>query len=204
MLDQFINTSSNQRTDAYGGSIENRARLVLETVDAVVDAVGEERTAVRFGPFMGFQSMEDESPYETWGYLTEQLQARHPNLAYLHFVEPRDTYAPPDDKTKELVTLDPFRAIWKGPFISADGYTNNLKLAEDTANRTGNLISFGRGYIANPDLVLRLKHGWPLNPYDRSTFYYGGDKGFTDYPTYSAEADATGDKQGAVVDPTQA
>jgi 2,4-dienoyl-CoA reductase-like NADH-dependent reductase (Old Yellow Enzyme family) len=89
IIDQFINSNSNVRTDKYGGSIENRTRLALEVVDAVQQAVGPERTAIRFSPWGAFQDMGDETPLETWGYLTQQLQDNHPNLAYLHMVEPR-------------------------------------------------------------------------------------------------------------------
>lgn len=186
MLDEFINSSSNKRTDEYGGSIENRARIVLETVEAVAKAIGEERTGVRFSPWSDFQDMKDETPYATWGYLTEQLQNRHPNLAYLHFIEPRDDMLVPEADTskKAHLTLDPFRAVWRGPFISAGGYTTNPKLAEEVADKTGDLIAFGRSFIANPDLVSRLKHGWPLNPYNRSTFYTSDEIGYTDYPAY--------------------
>ncbi|ORZ00110.1 hypothetical protein BCR43DRAFT_555630 [Syncephalastrum racemosum] len=185
LLDEFINSSSNKRTDEYGGSIENRARIILETVEAVVKAIGEQRTGIRFSPWSDFQDMKDDTPYATWGYLTEQLQAKHPNLAYLHFIEPRDDMLVPDaDLSKKAhLTLDPFRAIWRGAFISAGGYTTSPKLAGEVADKTGDLVAFGRSYIANPDLVLRLKHAWPLNPYDRSTFYTTSEAGYTDYPT---------------------
>ncbi|KAI8384952.1 uncharacterized protein BYT42DRAFT_597923 [Radiomyces spectabilis] len=160
LLDQFINTSSNKRTDMYGGSIENRTRFALEVVDAIADAIGPDRTAIRFSPWSGFQDMQDDTPIETWGYIVSQLQARHPDLAYVHFSEPR------------------------GPFISSGGYSVDTKLAFDRAAKTGDLISFGRAYTANPDLVERLRNGWPLTCYNRSTFYTGGTEGYVDYPSY--------------------
>ncbi|ORY90364.1 hypothetical protein BCR43DRAFT_464278 [Syncephalastrum racemosum] len=183
LVDQFLNTSSNRRTDEYGGTIPNRARFGLEVVDAVAAAVGPQRTAIRLSPFGGFQDMEDATPYDTWTYFTKQLQEKQPNLAYLHYVEPRE-----DLESHASLTLDPFRAAWKGPFISAGGYTTNPKLAEQVADRTGNLIAFGRTYIANPDLATRLQNSYPLNDYNRDTFYVGDAKGYTDYETYKVAA----------------
>lgn len=183
LIDQFINTSSNKRTDEYGGSIENRTRFCLEVVDAVVAAVGAERVGIRLSPWSEFQDMADETPYETWGYIASQLQARHPNMAYLHFIEPRDDFS---RKTKNdtVNSLDPFRKAWKGPFISAGGYTTHPELATKIADETGNLIAIGRAFIANPDIVERLKNGWPLNKYNPQTFYGGDHVGYTDYPFY--------------------
>lgn len=117
LIDQFNNTSSNQRTDIYGGSIENRARFALEVVDAVVEAIGAERTAIRFSPYYGFQGMHDENPAATWNYLTQSLQSSHPNLAFLHFIEPR-TNIRSDFCVDTTESLDSFRSIWKGPFVS--------------------------------------------------------------------------------------
>ncbi|KAI8372988.1 uncharacterized protein BYT42DRAFT_578789 [Radiomyces spectabilis] len=187
LLDQFINTSSNKRSDIYGGSIENRARFALEVVDAIADAIGPDRTAIRLSPWSGFQDMQDDTPYETWGYIVSQLQAHQPELAYVHFVEPRIDFrseALPDTTD----SLDPFRQIWKGPFISAGGYTIDPKLAFERSDKSGDLIAFGRAFIANPDIVERLRNGWPLNRYNRKTFYTPGAEGYTDYPVYQPEA----------------
>ncbi|RCI02979.1 hypothetical protein CU098_011811 [Rhizopus stolonifer] len=185
LLDQFINTSSNKRTDAYGGSIENRARFPLEVVDAVVDAVGAERTAIRFSPGGKFQDMEDETVVETWSYLTSQLQKNHPDLAYLHFIEARANFF--NDEANNVDTLEPYRQIWKGPFITASGFSTNVPHAIDIAEKTGNLIAFGRAFIANPDLPERIRNGWELNKYDRSTFYTNDAAGYTDYPFYDTK-----------------
>ncbi|KAI9495764.1 hypothetical protein BDB00DRAFT_811599 [Zychaea mexicana] len=187
IIDQFINTSSNFRTDEYGGSYENRARFCLELTTAVVEAVGVERVAVRLSPWSEFQDMEDKTPYDTWSYIVSELQAHHAKLAYIHFIEPRDDYG---RKTKNdtVNTLDPFRAIWKGPFVSAGGYTTNPSLAAKIADETGNLIAIGRAYIANPDLVHRLQHGLPLTKYIRDTFYTHDAEGYTDYPFYQEDA----------------
>ncbi|OAD72716.1 hypothetical protein PHYBLDRAFT_133910 [Phycomyces blakesleeanus NRRL 1555(-)] len=185
LIDQFINTSSNIRTDQYGGSIENRTRFALEVVEGVSKAIGEERTAIRLSPWSGFQDMKDDTPYETWGYLVNQLQERHPRLAYLHFIEPRDQFINDGNPTADRGDA-PFRKAWKGPFITAGGYTTTPKRAFETTEKLENtLVAFGRSFIANPDLPLRLKNDWPLNKYDRSTFYTSGSVGYTDYPYYN-------------------
>ncbi|KAL0079877.1 hypothetical protein J3Q64DRAFT_1148206 [Phycomyces blakesleeanus] len=194
LIDQFLNTSSNIRTDQYGGSIENRTRFALEVIEGVSKAIGEDRTAIRLSPWSGFQDMKDDTPYETWGYLVSQLQEKHPNLAYLHFIEPRDdnitTMFPEIDRTEiiENDTIEPFHKAWKGPFISAGGYTTTPKRAFETTERLENtLVAFGRSFIANPDLPLRLKNDSPLNKYNRATFYSSGNAGYTDYPFYNPD-----------------
>ncbi|OBZ89175.1 12-oxophytodienoate reductase 1 [Choanephora cucurbitarum] len=182
LIDQFINSSSNKRIDQYGGSIENRTRFALEIVDAIVDAVGAERTAIRLSPGSGIQDVQDDTPVETWGYLISQLQQSHPDLAYLHLVEPRgDVFA---DKTNSIDTLEPYRKIWKGPLVVASGFSTNIPHAIDLAEKTGDLVAFGRAFIANPDLPERILNGWKLNQYDRSTFYTHDALGYTDYPYY--------------------
>ncbi|KAI8144957.1 12-oxo-phytodienoic acid-like protein [Fennellomyces sp. T-0311] len=179
LIDQFINSSSNTRTDEYGGSIENRTRLAFDVVEAVARSIGPERTGIRFSPFSGVQDVKDDTPYETWGHILKNL---NPKLAYVHFIEPREDFA----KQPDLVnSLDPFRKLWKGPFISAGGYTTNSEFIESVAKDTGNLIAVGRAFIANPDLVERLKRKLPLNKYDRDTFYTTGPVGYTDYPFYA-------------------
>ncbi|KAL7313718.1 hypothetical protein PS15m_007425 [Mucor circinelloides] len=186
LIDQFINSSSNQRTDIYGGSSENRARFALEVVDAVVQAVGAERTAIRFSPGSDFQGMGDDNAEKTWGYLTTELQKNHPDLAYLHMIESRSSIFA-DSQTGLVDTLEPYRKLFKGPFITAGGLSNAQEFAEEIAEKTGDLIAYGRAFIANPDLPERLRNGWELNPYDRNTFYTNEVEGFTDYPFYNSE-----------------
>lgn len=189
LIDQFINTSSNKRIDQYGGSIENRSRFALEVIDAVVDAIGEEKTAIRFSPWSEYQDMEDDTPVKTWSYLIQQLQNNHPNLAYLHFIERRINNFVDGVSIEELIqndALDHFRYIWKGPFIIAGNYSYDYNLAYKTAEKSSNtLVAFGKAFLANPDLVYRIKNHLSLNKYDRSTFYLtGSPKGYTDYPFY--------------------
>jgi 2,4-dienoyl-CoA reductase-like NADH-dependent reductase (Old Yellow Enzyme family) len=185
LVDQFINSSSNKRTDIYGGSIANRARFPLEIIDVVADAIGAERTAIRFSPGGTNQDMQDDTVVETWSHLTSEIQKKHPNLAYLHFIEARSDVM--TEALNTVDTLEPYRQIWTGPFISSGGFSTNIEHALDTADKTGNLIAFGRTFIANPDLPERLRNGWELNKYDRSTFYTQGSEGYTDYLFYDAK-----------------
>ncbi|KAG2227074.1 hypothetical protein INT45_003804 [Circinella minor] len=183
LLDQFLNDNLNKRTDQYGGSIENRARFHLEAVNAVTNAIGAERVGIRLSPWSEANGISDSTPYETWGYLVNELQKNHSNMAYIHMIEPRDDFSR-RTRNDTANSLDPFRRIWKGVFFSAGGYTTNPQLAARIADETGNLIVLGRAFIANPDIVERLKNGWPLNKYNRKTFYSNGPVGYTDYPFY--------------------
>ncbi|GAA5796789.1 hypothetical protein HPULCUR_002164 [Helicostylum pulchrum] len=185
LIDQFINTSSNKRTDIYGGSIENRTRFAREVIDAVVEAIGAEKTAIRFSPGGAFQDMKDDTVVETWSYLTSEIQKNHPQLAYLHFVEARGDMM--GESVNTVDTLAPYRQIWKGPFITASGFSNATQEAIDLAEKTGDLIAFGRAFIANPDLPERLRNGWELNKYNRTTFYNHDAVGYTDYPFYDTK-----------------
>ncbi|CAO3620217.1 unnamed protein product [Cunninghamella blakesleeana] len=192
LLHQFISSSSNQRTDQYGGSIENRSRLVLEIVDEVSKAIGDERVGIRFSPYNDFQDMFDDQTLAIYSYLTHQLQTHHPHLAYLHFIEPHidlteeNSQNHPHPLNKNELSLQPFRDIWKGPFIVAGNYTYDYNRAYEVAEKSSNtLVAFGRSFIANPDLVYRIQNHLPLNKYNRSTFYVpGSPKGYTDYPFY--------------------
>jgi 2,4-dienoyl-CoA reductase-like NADH-dependent reductase (Old Yellow Enzyme family) len=187
LIDQFIYTSRNKRTDMYGGSIENRARFALEIVDAIVDAIGPERTSIRFSPGTSYQDMLCDNVVETWSYITSQLQKSHPKLAFLHFIEARVELHNDPTANAKLVkdTVLPYRDIWKGSFITASGFYNAIDQAMDIAEETGNLFAFGRAFIANPDLVERLRYGCELNKYDCSTFYSHEPVGYTDYPFFN-------------------
>ncbi|SAM05032.1 hypothetical protein [Absidia glauca] len=198
LVDTFINTSSNTRTDKYGGSIENRARFPLELLDALVEAIGANKVALRFSPWSGFQDMEDDTPVETWSYLTQQIQTNHSDLAYLHFVESREG-GHSDEELLEHESLDPFRNIWQGPFITSGGFTDPKKAIERCEISPNNLISFGRLFIANPDLVDRIRNDWPLNKYHRPTFYTQGLDGYIDYPFYTPTTSTDGDNDDDIV-----
>ncbi|OON68180.1 alkene reductase [Hymenobacter sp. CRA2] len=191
LLDQFIQDGSNQRTDEYGGSVENRARFVLEVVQAVVDELGADRVGIRLSP-QGSASISDSDPTATFSYVTEQLNQF--NLAYLHVLEPLPGHpmARPDGKPAIAPAL---RKIFNGTVILNGGYTQETAEAALSANEA-DLISFGVPYIANPDLVERFEQGAALNQPDFATFYVPGDKGYIDYPSLAeAQTEKAADYQ---------
>lgn len=181
LLDQFLQDGSNQRTDEYGGSIENRSRMLLEAVDAAVSVWGSQRVGVRLSPYGTFNSMSDSDPVALFGYVLEQLSKRR--IAYVHMIEPRATSAGGSDAVAANApcTSDLFRSKFNGVFISAGGYTPEIAVKALQAG-TADAVAFGRLYIANPDLPERIKAGAALNAYNRATFYGGAEKGYTDYP----------------------
>jgi len=187
LLDQFLQDGSNQRTDEYGGSLENRSRFVLEVVQAVVDELGADRVGIRFSP-QGSTSIQDSDPVATFSYVTEQLNQF--NLAYLHVIEalPGHRMARP----KGPAVASKLREIFSGPFILNGGYTQETA-EKALANDEADLIAFGVPYIANPDLVERFRIGAALNNPDASTFYVAGEKGYTDYPSLQEAAEAAQD-----------
>ncbi|KAJ7248482.1 hypothetical protein C8J57DRAFT_1240402 [Mycena rebaudengoi] len=184
LLDQFLHDRSNVRTDAYGGSPENRTRFPLEVADAVVKAVGQKKTALRISPWGTYLDMHFDDPKPTYAHLVTQLRARYPDLAYLHVVEPR-VDGTETVEIKAGYSNDFIRDIWSDRrLISAGGYTRESAI--DAAERKGDLVAFARPYIANPDLPYRLLHGIALAIGDRALYYAPGSvdpKGYTDYPT---------------------
>lgn len=181
LLDQFLQDGSNQRTDSYGGSMENRARLLLEVVDIAAAVWGKGRVGVRLSPYGTFNDMSDSDPVALFGYVIEQLNKR--GIAYVHMIEPRATGAGGSDAVNEDApcTSDLFRKNFTGAFISAGGYTpETAKVAVESGQVDA--VAFGRYYISNPDLAQRIQKGVALAPYKRATFYGGGEKGYTDYP----------------------
>jgi NADPH2 dehydrogenase len=185
LIDQFTQDVVNKRTDGWGGGIEGRARFALEVVNAVTKAVGDTKVGIRMSPWGTFNGMRMADPLPTFAYLVAKLREAHPNLAYLHVVEPRA------DGGVTLAALlhqedsnDFIRAIWGDRrLISAGGYSRAQAI--EVADAKGDLIAFGRHYIANPDLPYRLLKNIPFTAGDRSTYYgYGSldPKGYTDYP----------------------
>ncbi|WP_419196092.1 alkene reductase [Ensifer adhaerens] len=187
LLDQFINSNSNHRSDRYGGSSEKRARLLLEVTDAVCEAVGPAKVGVRLTPMGRFMGMGDDNPKATFGYIAEALNER--GLAYLHLVEPsvvgNTVEQHHDPEWDEIMFL--LRQKFHGRVIVAGNYT--LETAHAALNDgRADLVAFGRPFIANPDLPLRLSKKAPLNEPDGSTFFGGGAKGYIDYPALPEEA----------------
>ncbi|NJO41657.1 MAG: alkene reductase [Cyanobacteria bacterium CRU_2_1] len=177
LLDQFLRDGSNQRPDQYGGSIENRARLVLEVVEAVAGVWGADRVGIRFSPSGTFNSMFDSNPEALFTYVVKALDRF--NLAYIHIVEPRiDNGAP----AGQNLTAGFFRSVYNGTIVAAGGHDRETGNAV-IANGEADLVAYGRLFISNPDLVERFAQNAELNPYDRSTFYGGDERGYIDYPT---------------------
>jgi len=152
--DQFLQDVSNQRTDEYGGSIENRARFPLEIIEAVAEAVGEDRVGFRISPWNSWQGMKMEDPKPTFAYFISQAKERFPNLAYLHAIEGR-VAGIDDQESNDAESNDFLREIWGDKaFIAAGGYTPQT--AAETANTKGGLVAFGRHYIANVGSYLSI------------------------------------------------
>ena len=170
--------STNKRTDAYGGSRENRARFLLEVAEAVAGVCGGERVGIRLSPLSPVNDAAlDSDPEGTYTYVVERLNAFY--LAYIHVIE--GVTQGPREVPQEF-DLQILRRLFKGRYMANNGYDLGLAL-EARRRNLADLIAFGRLYIANPDLVERLRVGAPLNVPDRKTFFGGAAVGYTDYPT---------------------
>jgi N-ethylmaleimide reductase len=178
LLDQFLRDSSNRRTDRYGGSMENRARLPLEVTEAVVDVWGAKRVGYRMSPHFSAHAMSDTHPSETFAYLAQELNRL--GLGYIHFMEAiggRLGVVAPEKRFAPLI-----RKKFDGALMLNGGYdakTGNAAIDDGLAD----LISFGVLFLANPDLPERFRRGSPLNKDDMATYYTGEEKGYTDYPS---------------------
>ena len=183
LIDQFLQDNSNKRTDRYGGTIENRARLLFEAVEALIGVWGADHVGVRIAPSGTFNGMADSNPRALFRYVADRLNDF--KLAYLHVIEPRIKGGELIAERQGPVAAQELSKVFHGPIIAAGGFEPDT--AETTvANGDASLIAFGRHFIANPDLPKRIELGLPLNPYDRSTFYAFDARGYTDYPKYEA------------------
>ena len=173
LIDQFLRDGSNRRTDRYGGTVENRARFLLEVTAAVVDVWGGERVGVRFSPLAATNGMRDSDPVKTFSFAAHALNRFRP--AYLHVVEPVGAPASGGRISPVL------KAVFRGAFMANGGYDGP---AAQAAVRSGqaDLVSFGVPFLANPDLPRRIAEDAPLNEPDRASFYGGDARGYTDYP----------------------
>jgi N-ethylmaleimide reductase len=189
LVEQFLQSSSNQRTDRYGGSIENRARFLLEVMHAVIEVYGADRVGVRLSPYGIANGSGEAEPMPLYTHVVEALNPL--GLAYLHLIEPRSSGTGRADVNWQNVpsAMMLFRPIWKGVLITAGGFVGDSANAAIAKGHT-DAIAFGRYFISNPDLPRRLAHGFPLTPYHRPTFYGGAEKGYTDYPAYDEMAEA--------------
>jgi len=178
LLDQFIRSNSNARTDQYGGSIDNRLRLPLEVVDAVIDVWGTERTGIRVSPTGSFNAMHDDDPVATFGCFATRLNDT--GIAYIEVVE--DSFQGNHASGRPESVIDAIRAGFDRTYIGNGAYTAAEARERIAAGRC-DLVSFGRPIIANPDLVERFRRDAPLNDWDASTFYGGDERGYIDYPS---------------------
>lgn len=192
LIDQFLQGVSNTREDAYGGSLDNRFKFPLAVVDAVCAAIGAERVGVRISPFGRFQSMREAAPLDTFVPFTQAVITAQPRLAYIHALEPR---ADGGGDMAEVVAQDDLGLIRdvvsasSVRFLVTGAY--GVESAKKATTGSDDLVGFGRHFIcksrlaplltaANPDLVQRITHDWPLAPYHRPTFYTGGKNGYTE------------------------
>ena len=189
LIEQFLQSRSNLRTDRYGGSIENRVRFLLEVTRAAIDVWGANRVGVRLSPYGIANGSGEPDPMPLYSHAIRELNPL--GLAYLHFIEPRSSGAGRAEVNWENVpsAMVLFRPIWKGVLITAGGFTGEAAEAA-IAEGHADAIAFGRIFISNPDLPRRLQHGFPLTPYNRATFYGGDVAGYTDYPVYDELAPA--------------
>jgi N-ethylmaleimide reductase len=183
LIDQFLQDNSNKRTDRYGGSVENRTRLLVEVAAELIGVMGADRVGVRIAPSGTFNGMADSDPRTLFRDVAERANGL--DLAYLHLIEPRikgDTLVADG---MGPVAAQELGQIFKGPIIAAGGFEPDTA---ETAVASGvaSLIAFGRHFIANPDLPKRIELGLPLSKYDRNTFYAFDARGYTDYPSYEA------------------
>ena len=183
LVDQFMNPASNQRSDDYGGPVENRCRFALEVVKKTIAAIGRDRLGVRLSPYNELNDMVIyEDLEEDYSYLVEQLQVM--GLAYLHVVG--ETAAGLEEKFVSLRKR--IRKVFDGIVILCGGYSRETA-EEALQQERGDLIAFGRPFIANPDFVWRLQHQLAMNPIDTDTLYTPGARGYTDYPVANKEID---------------
>ncbi|KDN71897.1 putative NADH:flavin oxidoreductase/NADH oxidase [Colletotrichum sublineola] len=209
LLEQFLHDNINDRTDEYGGSIENRSRFLFEVLSAVSTAIGPEKVGLRLSPYNYFQGTRDSDPNKHWSYISQKL-AELPDSerpAYVHMqvpisIEPRfdevlseeqklDSLCGSKPEAKPTNNLTQFRDVLKPSgirFLAAGNFDRDNALAKVKSGESDAVV-FGRYFIANPDLVERLRNGWPLNPYDRTTFYGAEppEKGYNDYEFYRVD-----------------
>jgi N-ethylmaleimide reductase len=194
LIDQFLQDGSNRRTDAYGGSIANRARLLLEVMEMLVAVWGKGRVSVRIGPGGTYNGMSDSNVDALFDYVANELKKFE--LAYLHVIEPRVRGNTVIKEGEGAIASERLRKVFDGKIVAAGGFE------PDTAEQTvetgiADMVAFGRNFVANPDLVRRIRERLPLNAYDRDTFYTFEAKGYIDYPFYDEAAKAEDKQSGA-------
>ena len=181
LIDQFLQSNSNTRVDEYGGSIENRIRFAIEVVDAIADSIGPECTAIRLSPFSTYQTMRMPDPVPTFSALIKHLVAHQPHLAYIHLIEPR--FSENESKpANERDSNDFVREIWDPrPLVLSGGFERETALSAAERGKKNVVVAMGQWYTSNPDLPKRWMNGAELTPFDQSTFYTKGRKGYNDW-----------------------
>ncbi len=179
LIDQFLRDGANHRSDAYGGSVENRVRFALEVVDAVAAEIGAGRTGIRLSPLTPFNDLADSDPQAVFGHLVRELDKR--GIAFIHWIEGA-TGGPRDLPGFDFAAA---RQAFRGAYIANNGYDRQMAIDAVESGRA-DAVAFGRLFIANPDLVTRLKRGAALNAPNPQTFYTPGPVGYTDYPALAA------------------
>jgi N-ethylmaleimide reductase len=189
LLEQFLQSNSNLRTDQYGGSFENRTRLLLEIAQAAIGVWGANRVGVRLSPYGIANGSGEAEPMPLYTHVVKALDPL--GLAYLHLIEPRSSGAGRAEVNWQNVpsAMVLFRPLWRGVLMTAGGFTGETAEAA-IAQGHADAVAFGRIFISNPDLPRRLQHGFPLTPYNRATFYGGEEIGYTDYPVHDELASA--------------
>jgi N-ethylmaleimide reductase len=184
LIEQFLEDGTNTRTDNYGGSQENRARFLMEIVEVVSAAIGADRLGVRLSPFGQYGGIHDSNPGELFHFVIKELSKRH--IAYLHLIEARGSEMGLTDELHANAVNNAalFRSVFNGPLLSAAAYNPDSAALAIEQNHA-DAIAFGRLFIANPDLVERIRGNHPLNPHNRSTFYGGSEHGYTDYKAFA-------------------
>ena len=189
LLEQFLQSRSNLRTDQYGGSIENRARLLLEVTQAVVDVWGADRVGVRLSPYGIANDSGEPEPMPLYTHVVAGVQSARACLPAFHRAALLGAGRAEVNWQNVPSAMVLFRPIWKGKLIAAGGFTGETAEAA-IAQGHADAVAFGRIFISNPDLPRRLQRGFPLTPYDRKTFYGGEEAGYTDYPEHDEMARA--------------
>lgn len=182
LLDQFLKSGSNHRTDQFGGSVDNRLRLPLMVVEAVAGVWGKDRVGVRVSPTGSFNAIHDDDPLATFGAFAARLDDL--GIAYIEVVE--DSFQGNHANGRPEPIVDAIRSAFRGTYIGNGNYTADEARARIDADRC-DLVSFGRPFIANPDLPKRLRRGAPLNEWDSATFYGGDAHGYIDYPALTED-----------------
>src|SRR3984885_3897384 len=187
LIEQFLEDGTNTRTDNYGGSMENRCHFLMDIVAELSAAIGADRLGVRLSPFGQYGGIHDSKPNELFSFVIKTLSECH--LAYLHLIEARGSEIGLSDDLNEGAVNNAvlFRSAFKGPLLSAGAYTP-ASATVAIEQQHADAIVFGRLFIANPDLVERIGANYPLNAFDRSTFYGGAEHGYTDYKKFGAAA----------------